>query len=319
MLNRREFLALSAGGLYRLLAAPEQKDDANSKIIPNSKDIVRKYRVPDSVIPVNIEQIARQLADNQYSRVRNYVPDFINLVQNVHYELTGRTYRQHMEEKFRNPNPIIIALVDEPASWDARKFVGLFVHDDMPRHANIAYISSDLGPAQLLRQLNHEMTHAVYGVGELRAIAHTHRDISYAIASWPRLLQFSDEFCPLHDLISYYIYILNKKVAGAYSNALSFLYMVQMKDGIEQVVENLTDPDMSDFHRGFALQWSMQEVKILGTSFERMLLKSLVEKTEDYILHTGAGIPKDKQSLLKRKTDKLKAEIGNLGSPKLAQ
>jgi len=198
-LTRRE--ALIETSMYGLALYAVSQLGGISKALAHEP--VFSYTMPDKLEAVNIEAIVKALDSNVHVIDGDYLPQFVNLIQSTHKELTGMTILEHVKKRFGFDNPIDVVLIKDLIK-DTRA-AGNFRHANAPWKSHKANIDADLSPPTALRVLNHELVHGYNGTGEIVPYALSHRDISYMVAKHPELLMEKDSSCPLYILMRRYI------------------------------------------------------------------------------------------------------------------
>ncbi|MBI3027017.1 hypothetical protein HYY70_02795 [Candidatus Woesearchaeota archaeon] len=308
--DRRDFLKLSTYGMGSFLVlSPSYEASATQ--------IVTIHTVPNTVRPVNIEQVVNALTFRMPVGRGSYITYFIDLIQYNHQKLTGMTYAEHMNKNFSNRNPIDVLIVD--GFMRETGFGGQFTHMEKPGERNFAKIDSGSSPARFLHFLNHELIHAVEGTKEIIAFAHTHRDIAYMVAHFPQLLRENDAECPLADLMNFYVNsFVDKGVPPLRKdNVMAYLQFLNSRLGTgervnpEIATKTLTNRSIdSDKLYTQLLNRAQYLHKAHGNEYLRYLAGIFADSTEQYILMQNPSISPDKRKLLSRKMQKIKGLLG---------
>jgi len=332
-LDRREFLKASLGTVGLVTAYSHILHHNEVQAQTTTRPLV--YQIPDSVEPIEAKSIDGVIkilnmespmylvatADNEA------VPSLVKLLQYNYHSLTGKTYIEHMRERYKNDkyirrNPTIIRLEKD------LKVNGRFVHSDGIGEPNYAEIDASSTPVKFLNTLAHELIHAVYGPGEARAYAHAHRDISHMTALFPQLLLENDGKSPLTNLMNYYANAMELvesggkiRLQGLSRGIVEYLLLlppaildrwhkIKGYTYLDKVVEFTINPSedseikAGSFWKKYLFQHSKDD-----TEFARLIVKSFADATEQYILTKTPNFPEDKKQLLKAKMVKIKRKF----------
>lgn len=89
-------------------------------------------------------------------------------------------------------------------------------------------MDADLKPAQALHVIDHELVHACWGVGEVRAYLHSLLDITAMVGEAPELLMGGSDRSPLVNLLHEFISDRNSKAKLDPNYANPFLACMQL-------------------------------------------------------------------------------------------
>lgn len=199
-----ELLAVGSSGALVAMTAP----DLFKK--PEPKD-ARTLTLSERVDPVNMTRILSALNSDVPAGKGDYIPDFLNLIQNNRIEATGESIQEKLRKNFRgmgiNPN-IEIQIVD--GLGNTRNIEGMFLHSKDEKPSGVL-MDADLKPALALNVLDHELVHASWGLGEVRAHLHSLLNITAMVGKAPELLMDGGDKSPLINLLHEFISDRNSK------------------------------------------------------------------------------------------------------------
>lgn len=282
-----------------------------------------RYPIPNDVRQVRIKEIENALASGVPVGSGNYIPVFIDLVQYIHYALTGMGYAEHrrayVKKQFGKDDQRPFEVVIEKDLMRKEGYDSIFEHGTEPGNKNRAFIDASLGPAKFLISLDRLLVYGVYGPGHFRADAHTHRDIAYMTASFPQLLRENDSETPLILLIEKYIGRVVRRneenILGVNTRTLPYLALLSPQEGfgapkdstLEEAVEFAIEKGRTLDNEFSEKMLDFLEKK--GVEHIRRILQSFVAKTEAYILEKNIRMPEGARALLKRKMREIRSKL----------
>ncbi|GEM_PF-4086242 len=291
--TRRKFLQkigwATMGATLFLMQAPD------SDIF--SRQEVSKFTLPEDVAPVSIENVLRILDSKVPLRENHSIPDLLNLIQSNRLQITGKTIQQTMLENFvgkgLNPN-IEIKVVEGLAMIEG--ISGLFIHS-FDHKPNTVLIEADLGPADAVHILDHELVHACWGVGEVRAYLNGLRNMTFMTGKRPELLMGGGMTSPLINLLNDFVLIGNSeaKLNSGYSNAhlatMQFLHEHETGSGeaLPTEAEFLNAPWI-DADEIYDTRYK-EARKAGGAGYVDVLVSGTVDKVNSYLRSINPKIP----------------------------
>ena len=287
----------------------------------SSPRIVQVHPVPNRVRPfkpADIGAVVTALESGIQVGRSSYVPLFIDILQRNYYDRTGFTYEAHQPviSHGQNKNPIQVEITDGFIASTGNKKQAEAVHRLKTGEKNSVIVDASFKSPRFLHFLDHELVHIVHGEGELRAYAHTHRNIAKLVATYPDLLRNNDDHDPLMDLMSFYIG-RNRMEGGNLITSMTKDVMIYLqlldatlpdrkKADVQRAAEFLTNNANQTHAQQQIEPIANEQLQRRGIIYVKRLAELFTDLTEKYILEQNPKFPEDKKQLLDRKLSKLR-------------
>src|SRR3989344_3730488 len=190
-INRRTFVKSGASLLYLPTALVSGQESIPPTITDPywGMDAVFRHVVPVDLQPLDPASVEKSLKSYRRLAPEDYIPQFVNLIQYVHHQITGMTYPEHMEKKFGTGGSLeVLAVRDvivnegmEDIKVEPTLLGGKFTGGGRDSERNIVYVGAFVRPRSNFSTLSHEFTHAAYGHRELTAYLNQLMEVSFAI------------------------------------------------------------------------------------------------------------------------------------------
>jgi hypothetical protein len=226
---RREMLLGAAALVF--VSSPLAAYAKTHSGFPDSE--IARYRLnpPETV---HIGRVRAGLESQLPIKHNPYVNDLLNLLQSTRKQLSGSSFNEEMRKNLGLESPIDIALVE--GLLQTHGVLGVFEHA-RGIGTSTGYVDADVDAPEFTRVCCHELQHGSQGMGEARAYALEHHDLTAVHALYPDLMNLDERSDPLARTIGQYhqsVYVGEEGVMRP-NNSLYLGFLIHLALGKQPV------------------------------------------------------------------------------------